>query len=430
MTTLTITNPPSNERKKRRADESIILSDDETVDNNHFPTFFVVEAVEGHSIDLSIFGIQKLLKCAVGDVKNAKKLRNGSVLIEVVSKAQAENALKMKVWISTPVKVTAHRSLNTCKGVIRCRDFKDCSEAEVLEALSHEGVSQVKHIFSKRNGSLIPTNTFILTFNKSSLPKSIKAAYMHIPVEPFIPSPLRCFQCQKFGHGQNSCSHKPVCARCSLEGHKDTDCPELQPKCVNCCGEHPAYSRQCPEWNKQQSIVRIKTERSVSFNEAKHIYSQQSSSVSTGQSGVTYAAVVKSTKSVSTQTDLTWPNDSTDAKVIESKSSSAVTNTHNAIETQTTNVDDSHLDAVGGNSSAKSTTSNIPHYQSSTPKQKIQLHNTKPGPASSKQVILGKKAAKGSNDPISLFNRFGSLDSMDQEVEVSPGKGPRARKNQ
>jgi hypothetical protein len=103
--------------------------------------------------------------------------------------------------------------------------------------------------------------------------------------------------------------------------------------------------------------------------------------------------------------------------------------THITIETHTTDGnDDSHLGAVGGNSSAKQMNSNIPHYQSSTPKQKIQLVNYKPGPASSKQGP-GKKPAKGSNDPISLFNRYGSLDSMDLEVELSPGKGPGGRKN-
>ena len=185
MTTQQNQNPTTSERKrqKREADESLILSDGNNAGVDHFPTFLIVEPTNGEKISLSIFGIQKLLKCAVGNVKNAKKLRNGSVLIEVATKAQADNALKMHTWISTPVKVTPHRSLNTCKGVIRCRDLRDCSEEEVLEALSHEGVTYVKHIFSKRNGISQPTNTFIVTFNKPSLPKSVKAAYLNIPVD-------------------------------------------------------------------------------------------------------------------------------------------------------------------------------------------------------------------------------------------------------
>jgi hypothetical protein len=142
---------------------------------------------------LIYLAIQKLLKSAVGDVKNAKKLRNGTVLVEVASKAQTASALKMHTWISTPVKVTPHRSLNTSKVVIRCREMRDCSDEEVIEALSHEGVTHIKHIFTKKNGSSIATSTFILTFNKPTAPKSIRAVYQHIPVESFCTKPYALF---------------------------------------------------------------------------------------------------------------------------------------------------------------------------------------------------------------------------------------------
>ena len=79
---------------------------------------------------------RKVIQMAVGNIKTAKKLRNGSVLLEVSSKVQADRALAMTNWIDTPVKVTAHRSLNSSKGVIRCREFRDCEDDEVLAALS------------------------------------------------------------------------------------------------------------------------------------------------------------------------------------------------------------------------------------------------------------------------------------------------------
>ena len=40
-----------------------------------------------------------------------------------------------------------------------------------------------------RNNRLLPTNSFILTFDVPILPPSIKAGYLNIPVEPFIPIP-------------------------------------------------------------------------------------------------------------------------------------------------------------------------------------------------------------------------------------------------
>jgi len=54
-----------------------------------------VASKESQPIKKSILGIQKILKCAVGEVKEAKKIRNGNVLIEVYTKSQANNALAM-----------------------------------------------------------------------------------------------------------------------------------------------------------------------------------------------------------------------------------------------------------------------------------------------------------------------------------------------
>ena len=235
-----------NERKpqKRQADQSFIVSDDDDDDRkcNNFQSFFVVEPRDGKIINLSIFGIQKLLKCAVGDVKSAKKLRSGAVLVEVSSKQQADNALKMTTWVDVPIKVTPHRSLNSSKGVIRSRDLRDCDEAEVLDALRAEGVTHVKHLTSKRDGAVFPTNTFILTFNRPKPPQYVKAAYLVIPVETFVPNPLRCFNCQRFGHGKTNCNRPAMCAKCGKEGHNDAECRESA-HCCNCSGPHPAFSR-------------------------------------------------------------------------------------------------------------------------------------------------------------------------------------------
>ena len=318
------------------------------------------------------------------------------------------------------VRVTPHRSLNSCKGVIRCWDLRDCSDEELLDEIKHEGVTHVKHIFTTKNGSKVPTNTFILTFSKPTAPKTIKASYLSIPVEPFIPNPLRCFNCQKFGHGRNTCNRKAVCAQCGDDAHGD-DCHK-QSCCTNCGGPHPAFSKECPEWITQRAITEIKVLKNVSFTEARQMFQSQQPTAKS-----TYASAVKSTKSISTQTDLTWPNGNVAPKSSETSPSVAVTQ-----HTQTSTEDDSHLGAVGlsvstkpANSSHGGSTPNIPHYVSSTPKQKIHVGNQKPGPVSSKQG-LGKKPVKG-NDPVSLYNRFGSLDSMD--VELSPGKGPGGRKN-
>jgi hypothetical protein len=192
-----------------------------------------------------------------GRREKCQKLRSGAVLIEVTSKAQADKALKMTNWIDVPVKVSPHRSLSMSKGIIRCRDLHDCSDDEILDALMPEGVTNVKHIFSNKNGIKSPTNTFVLSFAKPSAPKYVKAAYLKIPVEMFIPNPLRCFNCQIFGHGKNNCNRAAICAKCIQQGHLDADCKE-ESHCANCSDPHPAFSKVWPEWMKQREIMKIK----------------------------------------------------------------------------------------------------------------------------------------------------------------------------
>jgi hypothetical protein len=82
--------------------------------------------------------------------KPKKKLFNGSVLIEVSTKQESSKALTMTNWIDTLITVTAHRSLNYCRDVIRWRDFRDCSNNEILDALRSQGVTAVKHIIAKK----------------------------------------------------------------------------------------------------------------------------------------------------------------------------------------------------------------------------------------------------------------------------------------
>jgi hypothetical protein len=308
--------------------------------------------------------------------------------------------------------------LNTSRGVIRCRVFHDCDDTEVLEALSPQDVTEVKRILSKRNGMTEKTNTFIVTFGLPFPPKSIKAAYLKLNVDPYVPNPLRCFNCQKFGHGKANCKRKPVCAKCSQEGHSDCDCNNT-PKCANCEANHCSFSKDCPEWKRQKEITRVKFEQNISFAEAKklvdqtglHTYYNNSSNASS--TVATYAqATAKKLVSVSVQTDLSWTPDSliTVNVTQPTKSNSAST----SMQTE-------ELGAVGGHVPTH-TKSNIPHYKSGDNKKQP---GSKSETTSSK--LTGKRPAKGSDDPVRTYNKYGSLDEDDVDSEVITSPKPKRK---
>jgi hypothetical protein len=399
--------------KRQRSERA---SEEDDGDSSSFPRFLIVSANDQQPLKYNVFAIQKFIQCAVGDVKSAKKLRNGNVLIEVLTKEQAKKALAMHTWFDTEITVTPHRTLNTSRGVIRCRELRDCSDDDVLTNLTSQGVTEVKHIMSKRADKAEPTSTFILTFNTPTPPKDIRAAYMKIDVDPYIPNPLRCFKCQRFGHGKNFCNRNSVCARCGQEGHEDTDC-QASAHCANCSGNHPAYSRDCPTWAKQREITQMKFGKNISFFEAKKLVEQHTASTAsanratgTTRTGVSYAGVCSpvTTTHVSVQTDLTWPLGSTSPATLPDVAPKRVSTT---TESQTESVGVT-LKGAAGEGASKTGNTNIPRY------------GPKPGPA---PKTLPNRGRKGSQDPIQLFNRFGTLgDEMD--LDRSCSLSPRGRK--
>ena len=141
------------------------------------------------------------------------------------------------------------------------------------------------------------------------MPKKIKAAYVSVNVEVYVPNPLRCYDCQVFGHPESRCNRQKVCANCGEDKHcsNDRNCDKTA-KCVNWSGQHRTFSRDCPTWHKEKLILKIKyITINLSFFEARKIVEQQSSTASRN-----YASIIRSAGTqvrlvdAMTQTDETY----------------------------------------------------------------------------------------------------------------------------
>ena len=251
-------------------------SDEEEEENiqiaDSWPRFLMIQPASPETpiSKLSPFAIQKGIEGIAGNPSSVKRLRSGDILVEVNKKCHSDNLLQIKTFVNIPVKVSPHRTLNTKKGVIRCPQFKDCSEEEIVRGTKKHGVIAAKRIFVTRAGEKVRTGTVILTFALPSLPTGIDAAYLYVRVDPYIPNPLRCFKCQRFGHHKNNCKRKAACAKCGSGEHDDSSCTETH-LCVNCKGPHTAFSRDCPEWVKEKEIQQIKHTQNLPYPEAKKV---------------------------------------------------------------------------------------------------------------------------------------------------------------
>jgi len=226
-------------------------SDDSDSDSNTsvFPRWLVIEAADSDTSlsRLSPFALGLALQAQIGTLKAVKRLQRGDILVEIDKHSYSRMLLGLTQLAGVPVKVSPHRSLNTSRGVIRSRDIADCNVEEIVEELQPQGVTAASIIHVRDGDSRRRTNTVVLTFAFPQPPKHITAGYLRVPVEPYIPNPLRWFNCQKYGHSSRACKSTALCVHCGESGHEAAQCKNHQ-KCINCKGDNSPSSRECPKW--------------------------------------------------------------------------------------------------------------------------------------------------------------------------------------
>ncbi|XP_055928782.1 uncharacterized protein LOC129959908 [Argiope bruennichi] len=214
-------------------------------------------------------------------------MRSDDLLIEVSTKKQAQQVMKMKATAHIPVTAASHTSLNFSKGVITCGELFNVPLEEIIAELKPQGVTHVRQISIRRDEQLLPTKHYILTFHRPTIPEFIYAGYIKLPVRQYIPNPLRCFKCQRFGHSKINCRGTLTCASCAGKDHDSEQCNAPE-KCVNCGGCHTSFSRVCERWKVEKQITSIKFKESISYPEARKKVLAQ-----TPKPGVSYATVAK-----------------------------------------------------------------------------------------------------------------------------------------
>ncbi|GFV06930.1 hypothetical protein TNCV_2916901 [Trichonephila clavipes] len=142
-------------------------------------------------------------------------MRSGDLFLEASSAKQATALINLQKLAHLDVTVAPHTNLNFSRGVISPADFLNVSTEEIKENMKAQNVCDVRRITIRRDGQVLNTKHLILTFNTPDLPQTVKMAYIRCPVRPYIPNPLRCFQCQRFGHSKTVCRGQPTCSRCA-----------------------------------------------------------------------------------------------------------------------------------------------------------------------------------------------------------------------
>ncbi|GFT86619.1 uncharacterized protein TNCV_5123691 [Trichonephila clavipes] len=90
----------------------------------------------------SPFAMQKALAGIGGEPKSVKRLRSGDLLIETNSALQTKYFLLAKTFLNSPLIISPHKTLNSCRGLISEPDLLTTPESEILDGFSDQGVTQ------------------------------------------------------------------------------------------------------------------------------------------------------------------------------------------------------------------------------------------------------------------------------------------------
>ena len=147
------------------------------------------------------------------------------------------------------------------KGIIHGVDER-FSVDELKMGLSADGVDIID---VKRLGK---SKSVVITFRGKKLPSHVYYGYLRFTVKVYIPMPVRCFKCQRFGHIAAKCRSNLRCGNCG-ENHDTKECvPESSTKCCNCGENHKASSKECPFFVEAKEIVSVKTTLKISYADA------------------------------------------------------------------------------------------------------------------------------------------------------------------
>ena len=228
-----------------------------------------------------------------GQVDSFQPLKSGAIIITCKSTDQVHKLIatkSIKLGQSPNIEIKASIAINSqsCQGRIWAPALANTSLDAALRMLESQGVVEIRKLLNDPAKSDTPA--YVLTFFQKSCPDKIKLFYYDYNVTPYIPNPLRCTKCCKIGHTKAICRGTPTCSNCGSKSHtQDTAQCTANKYCINCKEPHSSLSRDCPLYQIEKEICKIKTMQNVSFIEARNIHKNQTINQSSQQNNFSQA---------------------------------------------------------------------------------------------------------------------------------------------
>lgn len=228
---------------------------------------------------------KEIFNLHLNDIKNYKSKGTNRIAVEFNNFQAANNFIKNESLIKKGYNVFIPSNFTTCKGLVKRVDLNMTLDEIQSRCTSAVNILDMTRLNRKvlsgptKIPEYIPTNTMLLTFEGTILPREITIYGLPMLVIPYVAPVTQCFQCFYFGHTKKLCKSKNKCFNCGEEdkNHKiegnEGEYPqyECQTTCIHCkSDEHRSTNKKCPEFIRQQSIKRLMAFENLTYYDANY----------------------------------------------------------------------------------------------------------------------------------------------------------------
>jgi hypothetical protein len=230
---------------------------------------------QGCFAGVSFLAICRELRSLSPDIRSNPRISRDHHKIHLFVDSQLNLAPLLNISSICGVAVTASTRESDAQAAprTRCKIYEvdtAISDQEIQEELQGMGVIEARRIQFSDGSKQFATRKVILIFNSNKVPATVPLGFTSHAVE-ILSEPRACHRCLSYNHVASACKvTSRLCFKCGESGHLKVDCPADLPRCINCEGQHNAYSNACP--------VRVRAYREAADRDRRRIDSSHSHS--------------------------------------------------------------------------------------------------------------------------------------------------------